>query len=209
MTRTAAPAPAPRLGLTRPRPGGNEFRRAQLGDPTVVSVPVAVMSGATDLEQRAQATDAVATLSRPLDVDGLIEVVKRYCASRLLSAAADGLADGRREDGAERRGGHHQRRHRMLVERIEEHDADQRADRDGRKSIPDAMQPATGALVILGERPKAFRTGGHFFTTVTHGPAGTPRRAAVNQRRRAEPERRFYASLHAPGWRVQRRRRRS
>src|SRR6185369_11983843 len=42
------------LDLKMPRLGGNEFRRAQLGDPTVASVPVAVMSGATDLEARAQ-----------------------------------------------------------------------------------------------------------------------------------------------------------
>ena len=34
------------LDLKMPRLGGNEFRRAQLGDPTVANVPVAVMSGA-------------------------------------------------------------------------------------------------------------------------------------------------------------------
>src|SRR5712671_6810152 len=68
------------LDLKMPRLGGNEFRRAQLGDPTVANVPVAVMSGAADLEQRAEAMGAVATLSKPLDVDVLMEVVKRYCA---------------------------------------------------------------------------------------------------------------------------------
>src|SRR5881275_3033795 len=61
------------LDLKMPRLGGNEFRRAQLGDPTVANVPIAVMSGATDLEQRAAAMGAVATLSKPLDVDVLIE----------------------------------------------------------------------------------------------------------------------------------------
>jgi DNA-binding response OmpR family regulator len=68
------------LDLMMPRLGGNEFRRAQLGDPTVASVPIAVMSGATDLEQRAEAMGAVATLTKPLDVDVLMDVVKRYCA---------------------------------------------------------------------------------------------------------------------------------
>lgn len=68
------------LDLMMPRLGGNEFRRAQLGDPTVANVPVAVMSGATDLAQRAEAMGAVATLAKPLDVDVLMEVVKRYCA---------------------------------------------------------------------------------------------------------------------------------
>jgi CheY-like chemotaxis protein len=68
------------LDLSMPRLGGNEFRRSQLGDPTVASVPVAVMSGAIDLEQRAKALGAVATLPKPLNVDLLISVVKRYCA---------------------------------------------------------------------------------------------------------------------------------
>jgi CheY-like chemotaxis protein len=68
------------LDLTMPRLGGNEFRRAQLDDPTVANVPIAVISGADDLEQRAAAMGAVATLSKPLDIDRLIEVVKRYCA---------------------------------------------------------------------------------------------------------------------------------
>ena len=63
-----------------PRLGGHEFRRAQLGDPVVASVPVAVMSGASDLQQRAEALGAVATLPKPIDFDALLDVVKRYCA---------------------------------------------------------------------------------------------------------------------------------
>ena len=68
------------LDLKMPRLGGNEFRRAQLGDPTVASVPVAVMSGARDLEQRAAALGAVATLPKPIDCNVLLAVVRRYCA---------------------------------------------------------------------------------------------------------------------------------
>jgi CheY-like chemotaxis protein len=68
------------LDLMMPRLSGNEFRRAQLGDPTVASVPVAVMSGAVDLEQRAQALGAVATLAKPIDCEMLLKVVRRYCA---------------------------------------------------------------------------------------------------------------------------------
>jgi CheY-like chemotaxis protein len=68
------------LDLKMPRLGGNEFRRAQLGDPTVANVPIAVMSGAYDLEQRAEAMGAVATLPKPLNVDQLMRVVRRYCA---------------------------------------------------------------------------------------------------------------------------------
>ena len=68
------------LDLTMPRLGGHEFRRAQLGDPTVASVPVAVMSGATDAEQRAAALGAVAIVMKPIDIDLLLNVVRRYCA---------------------------------------------------------------------------------------------------------------------------------
>src|ERR1700736_5109404 len=64
------------LDLKMPRLGGHEFRRAQLGDPTVASVPIAVMSGASDIEQRAQALGAVATLTKPIDFDMLLDVVR-------------------------------------------------------------------------------------------------------------------------------------
>src|SRR5205814_626750 len=68
------------LDLKMPRLGGHEFRRAQLGDPIVASVPVAVLSGAVDAEARAQALGAVATVTKPIDIDVLLEIVRRYCA---------------------------------------------------------------------------------------------------------------------------------
>ena len=69
------------LDLMMPRLSGHEFRRAQLGDPTVADVPVAVMSGASDIEQRAQALGAVATLAKPIDCDLLLDLVRLYCCS--------------------------------------------------------------------------------------------------------------------------------
>jgi DNA-binding response OmpR family regulator len=68
------------LDLKMPRLSGKEFRRAQLDDPVVASVPVAVMSGASDLHKRAEALGAVATLAKPIDFDMLLDVVRRYCA---------------------------------------------------------------------------------------------------------------------------------
>jgi CheY-like chemotaxis protein len=68
------------LDLKMPRLGGHEFRRAQLGDPSVASVPVAVLSGAKDAEQRGRALGAVATLTKPIDFEMLLDVVRRYCA---------------------------------------------------------------------------------------------------------------------------------
>jgi CheY-like chemotaxis protein len=68
------------LDLSMPRLSGDEFRRAQLGDPIVASVPVAVMSGAEDVEVRALALGAVAALIKPIDLGALMDVVRRYCA---------------------------------------------------------------------------------------------------------------------------------
>src|SRR5689334_25164189 len=63
------------LDLSMPRLSGNEFRRAQLGDPGVAAVPVAVISGAGDLEERARSLGAVASVGKPIDYDVLLDVV--------------------------------------------------------------------------------------------------------------------------------------
>jgi CheY-like chemotaxis protein len=68
------------LDLTMPRLGGREFRRAQLEDPRVASVPVAIVSGLADADERAQALGAVAAVTKPIDVDVLLKIVRRYCA---------------------------------------------------------------------------------------------------------------------------------
>jgi CheY-like chemotaxis protein len=68
------------LDLTMPRLGGHEFRRAQLNDPILAAIPIAVMSGATDATERALTLGAVATLTKPIDLDVLINVVRRYCS---------------------------------------------------------------------------------------------------------------------------------
>jgi hypothetical protein len=51
-----------------------------LGDPSVAGVPIAVMSGAIDAEVHGQALGAVATLMKPIDLDLLLGIVRRYCA---------------------------------------------------------------------------------------------------------------------------------
>jgi len=68
------------LDLTMPRLSGHAFRQAQLGDPAVASVPVAIMSAAVDIEQSGQALGAVATVAKPIDFNVLLDVVRRYCA---------------------------------------------------------------------------------------------------------------------------------
>jgi CheY-like chemotaxis protein len=90
------------LDLSMPRLGGAEFRRAQLNDPRVATVPVAVMSGAVDLEQRARAMGAVAAVEKPVDCDVLLDVVQRYCVlgGFELRPPAESVANRRRENGA-------------------------------------------------------------------------------------------------------------
>ncbi|MEQ1729267.1 MAG: response regulator [Vicinamibacterales bacterium] len=68
------------LDLHMPRLGGSEFRRAQLNDPVVAGVPVALMSGAPDADVWAATLGAVASLGKPIDFDVLLEVVTRYCS---------------------------------------------------------------------------------------------------------------------------------
>jgi CheY-like chemotaxis protein len=67
------------LDLRMPRMSGNEFRRAQLADPVVASVPVAVMSGAVDAQELSRSLGAVATLPKPLDITFLLQVVRQHC----------------------------------------------------------------------------------------------------------------------------------
>jgi two-component system chemotaxis response regulator CheY len=69
------------LDLTMPRLGGDAFRRAQLNDPTVAAVPVAVMSGDINAEQRAHELGAVATVIKPIDLELLLGVVRTHCSA--------------------------------------------------------------------------------------------------------------------------------
>jgi len=92
------------LDLSMPRLSGHEFRRAQLGDPNVSGVPVAVMSGATDAEARAARLGAVATLTKPLDFETLVQVVWRYCVPGHTRGKAT-LDPGREETGGSPRRG--------------------------------------------------------------------------------------------------------
>jgi CheY-like chemotaxis protein len=68
------------LDLAMPRLGGHAFRLAQLADPRVANVPVAVMSGAIDLEERAIEMGAVAIVAKPINFDVLLDIVQRHCS---------------------------------------------------------------------------------------------------------------------------------
>jgi CheY-like chemotaxis protein len=89
------------LDLTMPRLSGHEFRRAQLADPRVASVPIAVMSGAIDLEQSARDLGAVAAVPKPIDDAALLKIVRTYCSLKASGLPApNSLAHGRSENSA-------------------------------------------------------------------------------------------------------------
>jgi two-component system response regulator MprA len=82
------------LDLRMPRLGGQEFRRAQLEDPTVADVPVAVITGATDGHQHAEALGAVALVHKPIDVTLLLDVVRTALGATPGRSATDPPATG-------------------------------------------------------------------------------------------------------------------
>lgn len=67
------------LDLSMPRMGGQEFRRAQLSDPSVSGVPMAIMSGNVEAAGLARPLGAVAALTKPLNLSEVIDVVRGYC----------------------------------------------------------------------------------------------------------------------------------
>jgi CheY-like chemotaxis protein len=71
------------LDLAMPEMNGFEFRRAQLADPTLADVPVAVMSGggwATEADARKLGLTTF--LRKPVDPDELLRVFTSHCTSR-------------------------------------------------------------------------------------------------------------------------------
>jgi CheY-like chemotaxis protein len=65
------------LDLMMPVMDGWEFRRRQQANPALADVPVVVMS-ALDAK-RAGGVSAAAVLTKPIDFDRLLELVRRYC----------------------------------------------------------------------------------------------------------------------------------
>jgi CheY-like chemotaxis protein len=59
---------------------GISFRREQLKTPELACIPVVVLSAYRDLEERAKDMEVAAYVKKPLDLDNLIGVARRYCA---------------------------------------------------------------------------------------------------------------------------------
>ena len=67
------------LDLMMPEMSGWEFREIQLRDPALASIPVVLVSGVSDLAESAATTRATAFLSKPVDIEVLVQLVTGYC----------------------------------------------------------------------------------------------------------------------------------
>jgi CheY-like chemotaxis protein len=67
------------LDLMMPVMDGWEFRRRQMQDPALATVPVVVLSALDPA--RASELGGAAFLKKPLDFDRLLELVRRFCSA--------------------------------------------------------------------------------------------------------------------------------
>jgi CheY-like chemotaxis protein len=81
--RRTAPPNLILLDLMMPVMNGWEFRTQQAQDPALQSIPVVVVSGHPGIPQKAAALGATEYLIKPIDVDELLEAVRRCCQSRI------------------------------------------------------------------------------------------------------------------------------
>lgn len=66
------------LDLMMPVMNGWEFRAEQLRDPALATIPVVVMTGFSKTIDRARRVEADVCLQKPIDLDGLLVVARRF-----------------------------------------------------------------------------------------------------------------------------------
>ncbi len=67
------------LDLMMPIMDGWEFRSRQRNDPQLADIPVVVLSADNSLEQKVSTLGVEAWLSKPFDVECLLETIDRLC----------------------------------------------------------------------------------------------------------------------------------
>ena len=78
VLRSGAEASVILLDLMMPIMDGWQFRAAQTRDPLLSHIPVVVVTAA-GARERIPAIDADAWLSKPIDLDGLLETLDAFC----------------------------------------------------------------------------------------------------------------------------------
>jgi CheY-like chemotaxis protein len=81
--RSAAPTCIILLDLMMPVMNGWEFRSQQQGDPALARIPVVIISGDGNVQQKAASLNAAGYLSKPIDLDRLLATVAQHCGGAL------------------------------------------------------------------------------------------------------------------------------
>jgi CheY-like chemotaxis protein len=67
------------LDLMMPVMNGWEFRTRQLGDPSLRDIPTALITGVGEVAQKAAALGTVDAFGKPIDIERLLDTVRRHC----------------------------------------------------------------------------------------------------------------------------------
>ncbi len=67
------------LDLMMPNMDGRTFREQQLQDRELASIPVVVVSAATDVHEPASELRAAAAVTKPVRLEDLVAIVSRFC----------------------------------------------------------------------------------------------------------------------------------
>jgi len=67
------------LDLMMPVMNGWEFRALQKADPKIAKIPVVVISADNRVEQKADAIDADGFIKKPIEMDQLVDTIKKCC----------------------------------------------------------------------------------------------------------------------------------
>jgi CheY-like chemotaxis protein len=79
LLRTCPPPRVILLDMMMPVMNGWEFRAAQAEDPKIAAIPVVILTGGGNAASAAQGLGVDTFLRKPVDLDELLEVVKKYC----------------------------------------------------------------------------------------------------------------------------------
>jgi CheY-like chemotaxis protein len=79
--RTAAPAVI-LLDLMMPQLSGQQFRRFLSADPRLAAIPIVVVSASPTADEESQRIGAVACIHKPVDLDGMLSIIRRYLPAR-------------------------------------------------------------------------------------------------------------------------------
>ncbi len=67
------------LDLRMPGEGGAQFRELQRADSAIADIPVVLLSADTQVSEKCEELGAVDHLKKPVDIDELLDTVRRCC----------------------------------------------------------------------------------------------------------------------------------